>query len=181
MRRKPKLRARPIVAAIALATGIGVAIGRFRWKQGERRSGMLQKNKDVARRALIEIFTEGRFELIDELVSPDYVGYDVAMPEPMRGTDGLKQAAAGYRTAFPDMVMTVDEQIAEGDSVVTRWTARGTHQGEIFGIPATGKEATVTGITINLISDDKLVEARTNWDTLGLLQQIGAVPEPARA
>ena len=142
---------------------------------------MVEKNKDVARRALVDIFNEGRLEVVDELVSPTYVGHDSALPEPVLGPEGLKQSAAGYRAAFPDMMITVDEQIAEGDSVVTRWTARGTHNGELFGIAPTGKEATVTGITINRIIDGKLVEARTNWDTLGLLQQIGAVPALAEA
>lgn len=137
---------------------------------------MLEKNKEIARRAMVEIFNQGRLEVVDELVSAGYVGHDTAMPESVLGPEGMKQSAAGYRSAFPDMKITIDEQIAEGDSVVTRWTARGTHDGELFGISPTGREATVTGITINRIADGKLVEARTNWDTLGLLQQLGAVP-----
>lgn len=142
---------------------------------------MTQQNKGIARRALVEVFQEGRLDIVDELISPSYVGYDSAMPEPVRGPSGAKESAKGYRDAFPDLKFTIDEQIAEGDSVVTRWTARGTHEGELFGISPTGKEATSTGITINRIVDGKIVEARTNWDTLGLLQQIGAVPALAVA
>jgi steroid delta-isomerase-like uncharacterized protein len=182
MDRRRKLIARPLVALLALATGVGIAISRFRSKGGgsERRTSMTE-GKEIARRALVEIFSEGRLEVADELISPDYVGYDIALPDAIVGPDGVKQSAAGYRAAFPDMKITVDEQIAEADTVVTRWTARGTHEGELFGIPPTGKEATVSGITINRISGGKLVEARVNWDTLGLLRQLGALPEPARA
>ncbi len=141
----------------------------------------MQANKDLARRVLTEVFNEGRLDVIDELVSPDYVGHDVAMPEPMVGPEAFKRSASAYKAAFPDMTMTIEEEIAEGDTVVVRWTARGTHEGELFGIPATGRQSTVTGITINRIVGGKIVEARTNWDTFGLLQQLGAIPEPARA
>lgn len=142
---------------------------------------MLDANKDLARRVLIEVFNDGRFDVIDELISPGYVGYDSAVPEPILGPDGLRESAAGYRSAFPDLTIAIDEQIAEDDRVVTRWTAHGTQDGEIFGIAPTGKAATVTGISINRISGGKLIEARSNWDTLGMLQQLGVVAEPARA
>ena len=183
MQRRSKLRARPLVAALALATGVGVAISRVRRRRrgSERRSGMLETNKDIARRLLVEVFNDGRYELIDELVSAGFVGYDTALPEPIVGAEGLKESAMGYRSAFPDLRMTVDEQIAEGDRVVTRWTAHGTQESEIFGIAPTGKQATVTGITISRLSSGKVVESRTNWDTFGMLQQLGVVQEPARA
>jgi steroid delta-isomerase-like uncharacterized protein len=141
----------------------------------------MQANKDLARRVLTEVFNDGRLDTIDELVSAGYVGYDVAMPDPMVGTEAFKQSASAYKAAFPNLEMTIEESIAEGDTVVLRWTARGTHEGELFGIPPTGRQSTVTGITINRIAGGKIVEARTNWDTFGLLQQLGAIPEPARA
>jgi steroid delta-isomerase-like uncharacterized protein len=180
-RRRPRFL-RPLLAALGLGLVIaGAGFRRLRAKDPKRRNTLLERNKEIARRALIDIFNEGRFEVVDELVSEGYVGHDTAMPEPIIGPEGLKQSAIGYRSAFPDMTMTVDEQIAEGDSVVTCWTARGTHEGELFGMPPTGRQATVTGITINRIIDGKLAEARTNWDTLGMLQQLGAVPAMAQA
>ena len=133
-------------------------------------------NKKAARRILDEIFNEGRLEVADELVHEDALAYDPALPEPTRGPEGVKQSVRGYREAFPDLHLSIDEQVAEGDVVATRWTARGTHRGELFGIPATGKESTVTGITIDRFKDGKIAESHTNWDTLGLLQQIGAIP-----
>jgi predicted ester cyclase len=96
------------------------------------------------------------------------------------GPEGVKQGARGYREAFPDLSMKVEEIVAENDLVAVRWTARGTHKNELFGIAPTGKEATVTGITIDRWAGGKIAESWTNWDTLGLLQQLGAVPAPAQ-
>jgi steroid delta-isomerase-like uncharacterized protein len=137
--------------------------------------------KAIVRREIEEVYGEGKLETADEIVADDFVGHDPALPEPIRGPAGVKQAAGGYRAAFPDLRITIETQLAEGDLVVSRWTARGTHQGELFGIAATGKQATVTGISLDRISNGKIVEDWTNWDTLGLLQQLGAVPAPATA
>jgi steroid delta-isomerase-like uncharacterized protein len=140
----------------------------------------MSDNKASSRRAL-EAFAGGNLEVLDEIVDASYVGYDVASPEPIRGVDGVKQQAEGYRSAFPDVAVTVDDQIAEGDRVVTRWTARGTHQGDLLGMPPTGKQATVTGITIDRYSGGKIVESWDVWDALGMLQQLGAIPELSQA
>jgi len=133
-------------------------------------------NKKAAKRIFEDIFSEGRFEVADELVHSDALGHDPALPEPTRGPEGFKEAVRGYREAFPDLQISIDEQVAEGDLVATRWTGRGTHRGELFGIAPTGKESIVTGITIDRFKDGKIAESHTNWDTLGLLQQIGAIP-----
>jgi steroid delta-isomerase-like uncharacterized protein len=183
MQRIRKLRARPLVAGLALATGVAVAVGRLgmRRRGGERRSGMTEANKAITRRSVEEIFNEGRLEVADELYAPDFVGYDPALPEPMKGPEGIKQQAAGYRAASSDLRVTIDDEIAEGERVVTRWTARGTHDGELFGIPATGKQTTVTGMTIDRVVDGRIVESWNNWDTFGLLQQLGAIPALAES
>lgn len=142
---------------------------------------MSAANKALARRIVEEAFTAGRLEVVDELVARDYVGHDPSLPEDARGPEGVKELIAGYRAAFPDIRVTVEDQIAEGDMVVTRWAATGTHQGELMGMPPTGKQGTVTGMTIDRIADGKIVESWDNWDTLGLMQQLGAVPAPATA
>ncbi|HST18690.1 MAG TPA: ester cyclase [Gaiellaceae bacterium] len=123
-----------------------------------------------------EVFGAGKVDVADELVHEQAIGHDPALPGPVNGREGVKASALGYRSAFPDLAMSVDQLIAEGDLVATRWTARGTHEGELFGIPATGKEGTVTGITVDRYEDGLIAESWTNWDTLGLLQQLGAVP-----
>jgi steroid delta-isomerase-like uncharacterized protein len=142
---------------------------------------MSQQNKAAARRIAEEFFAGGRFEVADELVNASFVGHDIAMPEPISGPDGLKQLARGYRDAFPDLNIRIEEQIAEGDMVATRWTATGTHKGELFGISPTGKQATVGGMTLDRFSGGKMGESWVYWDTLGLMQQLGAIPEMATA
>lgn len=141
---------------------------------------MSEQNKAIVRR-LIEEAWKGNLDVIDELVDRDYVGYDPSNPEPVRGPEGMKEFVTTYRTAFPDANITIEDQIAEGDKVVTRWTGRGTHEGDLMGIAPTRKQATVTGISIARLADGKVVEDWTNWDTLGLMQQLGVVPELARA
>lgn len=138
-------------------------------------------NKALARRLVEEAFNEGRLDVTEELVASDFVGHDPSLPEEVRGPAGVKEVIAGYRAAFPDIQVTIEDQIADGDLVVTRWRATGTHQGELMGMPATGKQATVTGITIDLIADGRIVESWDNWDTLGLMQQLGAIPALAMA
>ena len=137
-------------------------------------------NKQIARRLATEPWT-GNFDVIDEVVADDYVGHDPAMPEPTRGPEGVKQFYSQFLAAYPDASMTIEEQIADGDYVATRWTGRGTQKGDLMGIPATGKQVTVTGITISRIAGGKIAEEWSNWDTLGMMQQLGAVPAPATA
>ena len=136
--------------------------------------------REIVKR-LIEGAYEGDYALIDEFVAPAYVGHDPAQPEPASGPAGFKQNVEKYRTAFEDARITVDAQVAEGDMVATRWTGRGTHTGEIAGMPATGKQVTVSGITIARFEGGQIVEDWSNWDTLGMLIQLGAVPAPTQA
>jgi steroid delta-isomerase-like uncharacterized protein len=135
-----------------------------------------EANKTIARRLIEETFNKGNLAVVDEFCAMNYVGYDPALPNPSRGPVELKQNINMYRTAFPDAHLTVEEQVAEGDTVVSRWTARGTHKGPLMGIPPTGKQATATGITISHFAGGKVVEERVNWDALGLLRQLGVVP-----
>jgi steroid delta-isomerase-like uncharacterized protein len=140
---------------------------------------MSQKNKDISRR-VAEAFSSGDVGVLDELVAEDVVNKDPSLPPELPpGREGLKTLAQGYVSAYPDMDFTIEEQIAEGDKVVYRWTATGTHKGELLGIPPTGKKATVTGITIDRIKGGKVVETWNQWDNFGLLQQLGVVPPVA--
>ncbi len=120
-------------------------------------------------------------DVVDEYVASSYIGHDPSEPEPIRGPRGFKAQVEKYLAGFPDGRITVDDQIAEGGMVATRWTGHGTHSGEIAGVPATGREVTVSGITISKIEGGKLIEDWNNWDTLGMLIQLGVVPAPARA
>jgi steroid delta-isomerase-like uncharacterized protein len=142
---------------------------------------MSEQNKAIVRRYLEEVFAEGNLEAIPELFAADYVEHDPASAEAIRGHEGVRRDLAVYQTAFSDVEITVEDQIAEGDAVATRATLRGTHVEELFGIPPTGNRVTVTGIVIQRMTDGKLTKGWWNWDTLGLLRQLGAIPDPQPA
>lgn len=135
------------------------------------------ENKKIVRRALEEPWSD--LSVLDEVIDSGYIGYDPAQPEPLRGPQGAKENIEQYRSAFEGAQITVKEQIAEGDYVASRWEGRGRHTGELMGISPTGKDITVSGQTISRLAGGKIVEEYTNWDTLGMLQQIGAVPASA--
>lgn len=131
-----------------------------------------------SRRIFEEVWNRKNPAIIDELMAPDYVHHDVLSPEAF-GLDGYKQFADRYLSAFPDLQMTIDDEVVAGDRIVTRWTATGTHDGDLPGLPRTGKKISVTGITIARLSNGKFVESWNNWDALGMLRQLGAIPGDA--
>ena len=137
-----------------------------------------EENKVNERRLVEEGWNQGNTAVFDELLAADYLGHDPSGP--MYGPEGFKQFYATYRTAFPDTHVTIEDQIAEGETVASRWTGTGTHQGPLMGIPPSGKRVRVTGITISRYASGKIVEAWFNYDTLGMLQQIGALPAPGQ-
>ena len=139
-----------------------------------------EQTKSIVRRVAEEPW-KGNFDAIDELVAPDYVRHDPAEVEPVCGPDGVTEFVVTYRAAFPDAAVTVDGQLAEGDLVATRWTLRGTHNGVLMGIPPTAKQVTVSGMTISRVVDGQVVEEFQNWDALGMLGQLDALPVAAGA
>lgn len=137
---------------------------------------MAQENSALIRRWFEEVWNEGRMEAIDEMASPDVVGHGQAQHNTDIGLNEFRTFAVGLRRAFPDMNVVIDQVIEQGDKVVARWTSTMTHKGEFLGFAPTGKRATITGTSIQRISNGKIVEGWDNWDQLGLLVQIGAVP-----
>ena len=137
----------------------------------------VMENKDIVRRFIEEGFDEGRDELIDELLDEDFVGYESANPEPIRGPEGFRQIVETYRSAFPDIEFTIHNLVAEDDWVTARWTASGTHEGELMGIEPTGQRVENVGMEFNRVRDGKIVEGYVVWDALGMLQQLGAMPD----
>lgn len=138
---------------------------------------MSAANKAIAERIMLEMWNEGNLGLADQLFARDYVSHDPA--NRVQGTEGVKQLVTKYRTAFPDTHFTIEEMIAEGDKVVTRWKAEGTHRGVLEGIAATGKRVTVAGVTVSRIVNGKVAEDWPAWDALGMMQQLGAIPAAA--
>ena len=137
----------------------------------------VEENKATIRRIYEEILNEANLNAIDLLFHEHYVYHEPGTPQ-VRGTGGAKQLFSAYRTALPDMSASLDDMIGEGDKVAHRFTIRGTHRGDLMGVPASGKPVEFTGMLVSRFDDGKVIEERENLDSLGLLQQIGAVPAP---
>ena len=138
---------------------------------------MSQENIDLCHRWFEEVWNKGRAEAVDELFAEDGLAHGLAgQGGEMRGPSGFKPFLEQLRSAFPDIHITVEDTVAAGDKVAVRWVATMTHKGEMLGVAATAKQATVTGISIVRIADGKIAEGWNNWDLMGLMQQIGMVP-----
>jgi steroid delta-isomerase-like uncharacterized protein len=135
---------------------------------------MSEQNK-AASRAVFEIWTTGELDRLEDYVAADVVHHDPYDPRGADGIEGHRKTIALNREAFPDMEITIEDQIAEGNRLATRWTSTMTHTGELGGVAATGKRVTIGGITLERFKDGKVVEAWRCMDALGLLQQIGAI------
>lgn len=140
---------------------------------------MAEESIAKIRRVLEEAWSKGNLAVIDEVYADSYVLHDPVAPG-VRGAEGVKGFVTTYRTSFPDLRSTIEDQVVEGDKVVWRWTARGTHKGEMMGMPPTGKPVTITGITISRFAGGKVVEEWNHWDTLGMMQQLGLVSAPGQ-
>jgi steroid delta-isomerase-like uncharacterized protein len=134
-----------------------------------------EENKAVFRRYVEELGNEGKLELADEIFDR-YLAHQSDGSVLERGPEDVKRFMGEFREAFPDFHSTVEDQIAEGDRVVTRWRMRGTHEGEFRGIAPTGNKLDITGIGIFRFSDGKVVESWDNFDQLGMMRQLGAIP-----
>ena len=134
---------------------------------------MSEQNKAQVRRIVNEIYNGGDLDIVDEVAAGGLVIHTASGE--IRGREGAKQYVAALRTGFPDLHITVEDQIAEGDMVVTRWTASGTHTGVFQGIPPTGRQIRVAGYDIDRIVDGLTAECWTQVDELGMLKQLGVV------
>ena len=136
------------------------------------------ENKAVVQRFIDEVLNQGKLETADEIVAEDFVELD-PLPGQRQGRGGLEEIVGMLRTAFPDMHWSIDETIAAGEKVVTRFTWTGTHKGEFLGIPATGRPVSVKGVVIDRIVGGKMTDSRILMDNLGMMQQLGVISPPA--
>ena len=142
----------------------------------------MASHRETSRRAL-DAYTTGDLTGLEDAYTADHVIHDTQNPfaAQLHGIDALRAQVEMYRAAFPDLVMTTDAQYEDGDVVVSRWTATGTQTGDLPILPATGRHATVTGMLIDRFEGDRIAETWSNWDTPGMLQQLGAIPAPQSA
>ena len=138
----------------------------------------IEQNKSIIRRWIEQGWNQGKIAVVDELYAADVVQHDPSSPVSVNSAEALKQYVTAFRSALPDLRFSIDDLLAEGDKVLWRFTAQGTHQGPLMGIPATGRNATVTGMVVFRFANTKIVEVWVNFDTLGMLQQMGVIPMP---
>jgi len=142
-------------------------------------TGTGEANKRVVRRFFEEVWSKGDMTLRDSLLDPNYAGHIPGNAAPL-DREGWTAWFTGFRKAFPDARFTVEDMVAEGDRVAARLTMRGTHRGALNGIAPTGREVTVTGMSIERIENGRIVEGWNQNDALGMLGQLGALPPPVR-
>jgi steroid delta-isomerase-like uncharacterized protein len=135
-------------------------------------------NKAILRAYVETIFNQKQVDRADELVAPDYVDH-AALPGQAPGLEGAKKKWAMYLAGIPDLRVTIEEMVAEGDKVGVRRSYEGTHRGELLGVPPTGKQVRIGGISIFRLAGGKIAEHWEQLDRLALMQQLGVIPAPA--
>ena len=138
---------------------------------------MSEENKTVVRRVIEEVWQNGNLDAVDEYFAANYIDHN-DLPGVPEGREGIKAFAAVFNSAFSDGNITVEDQVAEEDMVVTRWSATSINSGDFMGVPATGKRVTITGIDCHRIAGGQIMEGWGQADMMGLMQQIGAIPVP---
>lgn len=134
-------------------------------------------NKAIERRFVEEFWNENKLDSVEDFYADDCRRHDPNTPDVSTGPQGVREVAAMLRASFPDVRLKIEEMIAEGDLVAVRWTSNATHLGEYQGIAPTGKQFSVSGISITRYVDGKITDEWVNWDAVGLLKAIGALPE----
>ena len=151
--------------------------------KGQRKvdKNMSAEESKATMRRYLGVFEQGNIDLLDELLAPDYTNHSPATPDLPTGPEGVKAVVSMFRSGMPDLRVVVEDMIAEGDKVATRYTLEGTHEGELFGVPPTGRRLSIKSITVERVSDGRI---RDHWritDTLDMMQQLGAIPTPEHA
>jgi steroid delta-isomerase-like uncharacterized protein len=171
-----KAAAAATTALLAFAVGATVAA-----QEGRRTGGTVtEQNKAVALRWSEELWSKGQLAVADEIVAPDYVRHDPGDPFPAQGPDDVKRIVRMLREMLPDLRISVEAMVAEGDFVVSRYTATATDTVGYMGMPPTGKSVRTPAIQIFRFSNGKIVESWAARDDLGTLRQLGQLPAPAR-
>jgi steroid delta-isomerase-like uncharacterized protein len=141
------------------------------------RSQVEEQEASVVSRYFNDVWSQGNLDILDELLTADYVNHTPSTPNPPPGPGGLKPIIAAFRTAFPDLHFTVLDVVVEGERVAVRVRMEGTHDGPLFGLPATHRRVSVDQINVEVFRDGRIAEHWRVTNELGLMRQLGAVPE----
>ena len=142
---------------------------------------MSAENKAIVRRLYEEVWNERKLEVVNELISSSHALQGPNIFGSSIGPEAYKRQVSRFLEGYPDLCWTIENTIAEEDKVVACWTISGTHKGDFMGVPATNKKISVDGMTIHHIAGGKIMDSHSNWDTLGMMQQLGAVPALGKA
>jgi steroid delta-isomerase-like uncharacterized protein len=153
----------------------GVISHTLNWEQNWETRVSESENVSVIARFLEEVINQGQLEQADELVAVDFVELD-PLPGQRQGREGLKEVIGTMRAAFPDIHWVVEETVASGDKVVTRFTWTGTHRGAFLGVPASGRSVSVKGVVIDRLVAGKMADSRILMDNFTMMQQLGVIP-----
>ena len=140
----------------------------------------LIRNKEIVRKQHVEVWSKGNLAIVEEIYSPNFVCHFIVGPE-WRGYEGVKEQVTMHRRSFPDWTEEIEDIIAEGDKVVTRFRSHGTHKGEFQGIAPTGKRVTISEVAIYRIENGKIAEQWGFPDVFGLQRQLGSAPSVGQA
>ena len=135
-------------------------------------------NRQIVQRFLDECWGKGNLDAVSELVADDCRYHDPVFPSLTSGAENIKNHIQNCRNGFPDLMVTIDDTIAERDEVVVHWTVTGTHEGPFLGMPPTNKKANITGTSINRIEGSKIAEMWSNWNLMSLMEQLGIAMAP---
>jgi steroid delta-isomerase-like uncharacterized protein len=138
-------------------------------------------NKTIVRRLYEEVWNKRKLEVVNELISPSHALQGPTIFGSSIGPEAYKRQVSRFLEGYPDLHWAIEDTIAEKDKVVACWTLSGTHKGDFMGVPATNKRVSVGGMTIHHIAGGKIMDSHTNWDALGMMQQLGAVPDTEKA
>ena len=139
-----------------------------------------EESKAIVRR-FWGVWEEDNFDLVDEVLAPDYLNHTPASPDQPTGPEGIKEVVSMFRNAMPDLKVVIEDMIAEGDKVAVRYTLEGTHEGELFGVPPTGQRLSIKSISVERVSDGKIREHWRITDGLDMMQQLGVISMPEHA
>ena len=134
-----------------------------------------EESRTIVRRYL-DVYERGNVDLLDELLSPDYVNHSPATPDLPTGPEGVKAVVSMFRSAMPDLALVIEDTIAESDKVAVRYTLEGTHEGELFSVPPTGRRLSIKSITVERVLGGRIREHWRITDSLDMMQQLGVIP-----
>jgi steroid delta-isomerase-like uncharacterized protein len=137
-----------------------------------------EKDNKAIMRQFWSVWEQGNIDLLDELLAPEYVNHTFATPDLPSGPEGVKEVVSMFRSGVPDLRVVIEDMIAEGDKVATRYALEGTHSGDLFGVAPTGRQLSIKSMTVERLSEGKIVEHWRVTDELDMMRQLGAIGVP---